>query len=211
MSSHKLSPWWRRADCCDGADERPGKCPNRCKELGAASLQALVADVAAAEAGLKAKERYIADAMGIKKGWKARVGELESEIASQQKAVDAAQGEGAAGGGSGATAEKASLGGQESSLVGSSGGGGSRNSSGGGDGSSSSSHEARQLAAVVGIADVAPSRALQALVFLTPAGCFFLAAAVLGWKGNGRRRGRGGRPPGRRRAASLLIYCSALL
>ncbi|GAB4821655.1 hypothetical protein N2152v2_008701 [Parachlorella kessleri] len=177
-------------DCCDGTDERAGKCSNRCKELGAASLQALVADVAAAEAGLKAKEGYIADAVGIKKGWRARVGELETEIALQQKAVDEAQGEGAAGGVADVIADVASLGSSGSrSGRGSSTGIGRNRSSGGG--SSSGGHEARQLAAMVGVADVAPSRALQALVFLTPAGCFLLAAAVLGWRGRGRRRLRG--------------------
>lgn len=81
------------ADCCDGTDEQSGKCANRCQELGAESLKALKADINAAEAGVKAKQKYISQAGDLKKKWAKRVEEVESEIAEQQQAVDAAAGE----------------------------------------------------------------------------------------------------------------------
>lgn len=82
-------------DCCDGSDEAAVKCPNTCKEKGAEAIKALKAEVAAAEAGVKAKERYISQAGGIKKGWQQRLSALEGEIEKQQKLVDELAGEAA--------------------------------------------------------------------------------------------------------------------
>ena len=81
-----------RADCCDGSDEPAGRCANRCKALGAEALKALEAEVAAAEAGVRAKAQYVAQAEGIKAGWQKRLGEVEAEIGAQQNKVDAAAG-----------------------------------------------------------------------------------------------------------------------
>lgn len=91
----------RAADCCDGSDEPAGACPYRCKQLGAEALKSLVAEVAAAEAGVRAKQKYIEEAAGLKKGWQQRLDKLEAEVAAQQAVVDAAQGEDGGGGGTG--------------------------------------------------------------------------------------------------------------
>lgn len=93
MHNTDTTPLLLPADCCDGSDEPVGRCANRCKELGALALKSLEAEVAAAEAGVKAKQRYVEQATGIKAGWKQRLEQLEVEIAAAQKKTDAAAGE----------------------------------------------------------------------------------------------------------------------
>eukprot|EP00887_Chlorella_sp_A99_P006740 scaffold3.g6740.t1 len=82
---------WREAlaDCCDGSDERPGRCPNRCKEVGSALLDGLRALVAAAQAGMAKREKYFKDAAAAKKDWAKRKTKLEAQVTSQRPKVDA--------------------------------------------------------------------------------------------------------------------------
>jgi protein kinase C substrate 80K-H len=46
-------------DCCDGSDEPAGACGNACAERAAAVLVGLSANLAAAEAGLKKRAKYV--------------------------------------------------------------------------------------------------------------------------------------------------------
>lgn len=80
-------------DCCDGSDERPGACPNVCLKAGRAAVKALAKEIKAREEGISARGDYVADAMLLRKKWKARLSEIEidGELgAAQTKAAAAA-------------------------------------------------------------------------------------------------------------------------
>ena len=47
------------SDCCDGSDEAQSHCTNTCKEVGAAELAALEAELAAFESGVRSRLEYI--------------------------------------------------------------------------------------------------------------------------------------------------------
>lgn len=75
------------ADCCDGSDEAPGLCKNTCAEAGSANRAALKARAAAFKHGLKAKERYVRDAVSSRQKWEAELKRTEQEEAELKKAV----------------------------------------------------------------------------------------------------------------------------
>ncbi|PRW59454.1 glucosidase 2 subunit beta [Chlorella sorokiniana] len=80
-------------DCCDGSDEPAGRCPNNCYDKGMESLADLQAQVRAAEAGVAARNKYIADAVGIKAKWGERKKEVDAELETQRAEKDTAQAE----------------------------------------------------------------------------------------------------------------------
>ncbi|KAF4616007.1 hypothetical protein D9613_011454 [Agrocybe pediades] len=75
-------------DCCDGSDEKPGVCPNNCKEIGEAYQKKRNAELKIQRAGAKVRSSYIAFAHQEKKRLQAEVDKLEEQIKEKEKEVD---------------------------------------------------------------------------------------------------------------------------
>ncbi len=80
------------ADCCDGTDERSGRCPATCQEAGTEYRAALKAKSTGMKLGIKAKEKYISKAVTMKKEWQQEVEKVRAEKASLQKGVESLKG-----------------------------------------------------------------------------------------------------------------------
>ncbi|KAL4859027.1 Glucosidase 2 subunit beta [Chlorella vulgaris] len=87
-------------DCCDGSDEPKGRCANECYNKGYESLillknQARPApswlQAAAADKGVQARNKYVADAAGSKQEWAKRKAEVDGEVEKQRKAKEDAE------------------------------------------------------------------------------------------------------------------------
>lgn len=78
--------------CCDGSDERPGVCPNRCKEVGEAYRKKRDAELKIQKTGSKIRSTYIAFAHKEQKRLQDEVRSLEKEIAVKEKEVDRLRG-----------------------------------------------------------------------------------------------------------------------
>jgi len=74
-------------ECCDGSDEAPGVCPNRCKEIGEEYRKRVAAEKKLRKTGSKIRSTYIAFAHKEKKRLEESVVSLEKDIAVQEKEV----------------------------------------------------------------------------------------------------------------------------
>ncbi|KAK9868757.1 hypothetical protein WJX84_007967 [Apatococcus fuscideae] len=79
-------------DCCDGSDEQPGKCPNTCKEEGAARRAELKAQAKAFAQGYSKREAYVREAAQKKAAWQSELKGLEGQIRLQDADVKTLQG-----------------------------------------------------------------------------------------------------------------------
>ncbi|KAL4082116.1 glucosidase II beta subunit-like-domain-containing protein [Scleroderma yunnanense] len=75
-------------ECCDGSDEAPGVCPDRCKEAGEEYRKKREAEIRLRKTGSKIRASYIAFAHKEKKRLEALVIDLEQEIAMREKEVE---------------------------------------------------------------------------------------------------------------------------
>ncbi|CAL1701892.1 unnamed protein product [Somion occarium] len=73
--------------CCDGSDEEPGVCPNKCKEIGEAYRVKQAAERKLRKTGSKIRSSYIAFAQKEKKRIEGEIASLENEIVSREKEV----------------------------------------------------------------------------------------------------------------------------
>ncbi|KDQ29552.1 hypothetical protein PLEOSDRAFT_1055546 [Pleurotus ostreatus PC15] len=76
------------AACCDGSDELPGVCPNRCKEIGEAYRTKRDAERKLRKTGAKIRSTYIAYAHKEKKRLELLLQSNVQEIALQEKEVE---------------------------------------------------------------------------------------------------------------------------
>jgi len=74
-------------DCCDGSDERPGVCPNTCKEVGEAYRMKRDVERKLQKTGSKIRSSYIAFAQKEKKRLEDQIAGSAQEIASREKEV----------------------------------------------------------------------------------------------------------------------------
>ncbi|KAL0949194.1 hypothetical protein HGRIS_009272 [Hohenbuehelia grisea] len=74
-------------DCCDGSDERPGVCPNTCKEVGEAYRKKRDAERKLRKTGSKIRSTYIAFAHKEQKRLEALVESNKHEIVVREKEV----------------------------------------------------------------------------------------------------------------------------
>jgi protein kinase C substrate 80K-H len=74
-------------ECCDGSDEAPGVCPNKCKEIGAEYRKKRDAELKIQREGAKIRSTYIAYAHQEKKRLEAEVKALDEQIAEKEKDV----------------------------------------------------------------------------------------------------------------------------
>ncbi len=75
------------ADCCDGSDEKPGKCKNTCKEQGSARRAELKARAKAYAQGFSKREGYVKEAVQKKAAWQKELSVLESQIKGEDGTV----------------------------------------------------------------------------------------------------------------------------
>ncbi|EAU82449.1 endoplasmic reticulum protein [Coprinopsis cinerea okayama7 len=75
-------------DCCDGSDEKPGVCPNRCKEIGDAYRKEREALEKIQRTGAKIRSTYIAFAHKEKARLEASIERLDKEIKEKEKEVE---------------------------------------------------------------------------------------------------------------------------
>ena len=80
------------ADCCDGSDERPGLCPNRCAESGAQLLKGQRQQVAATETAEAARDRHLQEIHGSEQKLEERKVEVEPEIVRQRPLTETMEG-----------------------------------------------------------------------------------------------------------------------
>jgi hypothetical protein len=80
------------ADCCDGSDEQPGVCPNRCTEIGEAYRAKRNAELKIQKTGSKIRSTYIAFAHKEQKRLQEEVKSLEKEIVTKEKEVERLRG-----------------------------------------------------------------------------------------------------------------------
>ncbi|KAI0939027.1 hypothetical protein AcW1_004173 [Taiwanofungus camphoratus] len=74
-------------ECCDGSDERPGTCPNTCKEVGEAYQINQAEERKIRKTGSKIRSSYISFAQKEKKRIDAQIIASEQEIAVREKEV----------------------------------------------------------------------------------------------------------------------------
>ncbi|GBE79118.1 endoplasmic reticulum protein [Sparassis latifolia] len=74
-------------ECCDGSDERPGVCSNKCKEVGEAYRQIQDAEWKIRKKGSKIRSSYISYAQKEKKRLEGRISTAEQEILLREKEV----------------------------------------------------------------------------------------------------------------------------
>ncbi|KAF8171838.1 glucosidase II beta subunit-like-domain-containing protein [Pholiota molesta] len=77
--------------CCDGSDERPGVCPNLCKEIGEAYEKKHEAELKIQREGAKVRSSYIAFAHQEKKRLEAEAISLGEKIRVKEKEVQRLQ------------------------------------------------------------------------------------------------------------------------
>ncbi|KAF6762433.1 glucosidase II beta subunit-like-domain-containing protein [Ephemerocybe angulata] len=75
-------------ECCDGSDERPGTCPNRCKEIGEAYRAKRDAELKIQKTGSKIRSTYIAFAHKERKRLEDLAASLEKDIVAKEKEVE---------------------------------------------------------------------------------------------------------------------------
>ncbi|KIK65747.1 hypothetical protein GYMLUDRAFT_158799 [Collybiopsis luxurians FD-317 M1] len=74
-------------NCCDGSDERPGVCPNNCKEIGEVHKKKVEEENKIRKTGSKIRSTYIAFAHKEKKRLEGVIEASAAEIATQEKEV----------------------------------------------------------------------------------------------------------------------------
>ncbi|GJJ07576.1 hypothetical protein Clacol_001779 [Clathrus columnatus] len=74
-------------ECCDGSDEAPGVCPNKCIEIGETYRQQREAELKLRKTGSKIRSTYIAFAQKEKSRLEDSVSSLEKEILVKEKEV----------------------------------------------------------------------------------------------------------------------------
>ncbi|KAF8529155.1 glucosidase II beta subunit-like-domain-containing protein [Hysterangium stoloniferum] len=87
ISSTRVNDGICEAECCDGSDEAPGVCPNRCKEIGEEYRKRVAAEKKVRKTGSKIRSTYIAFAHKEKKRLEESVALLEKDIVVQEKEV----------------------------------------------------------------------------------------------------------------------------
>ncbi|KAH6896412.1 endoplasmic reticulum protein [Coprinopsis sp. MPI-PUGE-AT-0042] len=75
-------------ECCDGSDEQPGVCPNRCREIGEAHRAKQEAEDKLRRTGAKIRASYIAHAHQEKTRLEKRLEELTKEIEAKALEVE---------------------------------------------------------------------------------------------------------------------------
>ncbi|KAH7888167.1 glucosidase II beta subunit-like-domain-containing protein [Phlebopus sp. FC_14] len=75
-------------ECCDGSDEVPGVCQNRCKEVGEIHRKKVEAEHKLRRTGSKIRASYIAFAHKEKKRLQGLIADLEAEVASREQEVE---------------------------------------------------------------------------------------------------------------------------
>ncbi|TFK28627.1 endoplasmic reticulum protein [Coprinopsis marcescibilis] len=78
-------------ECCDGSDERPGVCPNRCKEIGEVYRLEREAIEKIQRTGAKIRASYIAFAHKEKSRLEDQVKNLDQQIQSKEKELERLQ------------------------------------------------------------------------------------------------------------------------
>ncbi|KZT12656.1 uncharacterized protein LAESUDRAFT_668484 [Laetiporus sulphureus 93-53] len=74
-------------ECCDGSDERPGVCPNTCKEVGEAWRKQQAAERKVRKTGSKIRSLYVAYAKKEKKRLEGEIASAEQQIAVREEEV----------------------------------------------------------------------------------------------------------------------------
>ncbi|KIJ56830.1 hypothetical protein M422DRAFT_22966 [Sphaerobolus stellatus SS14] len=87
IPSSRVNDGLCESECCDGSDEAPGVCPNRCQEIGEEYRKKIDAERKIQKTGSKIRGTYIAFAHKEKKRLEESVATLEKEIAIQEKEV----------------------------------------------------------------------------------------------------------------------------
>ncbi|KAI0737137.1 endoplasmic reticulum protein [Irpex lacteus] len=87
IPSSRVNDGLCETDCCDGSDEKPGVCPNRCKEIGDAYKAKLAAERKLRKTGSKIRSSYIAFAQKEKTRIEAEIAAAAQDIAIKQKEV----------------------------------------------------------------------------------------------------------------------------
>ncbi|KAF7331712.1 hypothetical protein MKEN_00051000 [Mycena kentingensis (nom. inval.)] len=78
--------------CCDGSDERPGVCPNACKEIGEAYRKKRDAELKLRKTGAKIRASYITFAHKEKKRLESLIESTSQEFAVREKEVSRLRG-----------------------------------------------------------------------------------------------------------------------
>ena len=81
-------------DCCDGSDEwaTRGACTNRCAEEGRDAHKHVLEEIAATEAGVKARQQLVEEAQRTKAEKEAKKAKYEATKAERQRVLDEAKG-----------------------------------------------------------------------------------------------------------------------
>lgn len=79
-------------ECCDGSDEAPGVCPDKCKDVGEEYRKEMEAERKLRKTGSKIRASYIAFAHKEKKHLEGGLADLEQEIATREKEVERLRG-----------------------------------------------------------------------------------------------------------------------
>lgn len=79
-------------ECCDGSDEAPGVCPDKCKDVGEEYRKEMEAERKLRKTGSKIRASYIAFAHKEKKRLEGGLADLEQEIATREKEVERLRG-----------------------------------------------------------------------------------------------------------------------
>ncbi|KIP09812.1 hypothetical protein PHLGIDRAFT_85955 [Phlebiopsis gigantea 11061_1 CR5-6] len=75
-------------ECCDGSDERPGVCKNKCKEIGEVHRAKVAAETKLRKTGSKIRSTYLAFAQKEKKRLEETIASSEKAVSSKQEEVD---------------------------------------------------------------------------------------------------------------------------
>ncbi|KAI0092510.1 endoplasmic reticulum protein [Irpex rosettiformis] len=88
IPSSRVNDGLCETSCCDGSDEKPGVCPNKCKEIGDAYKAKMVAEQKLRKTGSKIRSSYITFAHKEKTRLEAEIAAAALDIAIKQEEVD---------------------------------------------------------------------------------------------------------------------------
>ncbi|KAI0346969.1 hypothetical protein BDW22DRAFT_1351294 [Trametopsis cervina] len=88
IPSSRVNDGLCETECCDGSDEKPGVCANKCKEIGDAYRAKQEAERKLRKTGSKIRSSYIAFAQKEKKRLEAELAAAEQDIAIKEKEVN---------------------------------------------------------------------------------------------------------------------------
>ncbi|EIN10218.1 hypothetical protein PUNSTDRAFT_63724 [Punctularia strigosozonata HHB-11173 SS5] len=87
ISSTRVNDGLCEKECCDGSDERPGLCPNICKQIGEEFRKQRDAELKTRKTGAKIRSTYVAFAQKEKKRLEEEIARSDLEIAAREKEV----------------------------------------------------------------------------------------------------------------------------